>query len=136
MKHVGFIGGSSMVELESPLKMIDFIDFLNQKVISNEEKEVVERLYKKYVRFEQLNIVLSMIERIKKNLPSNMDYFSKYLDGMETCVNSATIFHDSWKIYRPLRIGFTDIPDYIYDKERPLEQYDALGPNDPPFWVR
>ncbi|MOA65923.1 hypothetical protein D3C78_1924880 [compost metagenome] len=52
------------------------------------------------------------------------------------CIESAKMFYNSWGIYQPLKVAVTDAPYYIEDKNRPLEQYDVLKPNDPPFWLR
>ncbi|WP_426575545.1 hypothetical protein ACP179_01475 (plasmid) [Xenorhabdus stockiae] len=137
MKHIGFMGGSFLIKLNSPSEMVDFMDILHKSAINSEEKEVIDRLYKKYVKIEQLDIILLVVNRAKNQLsPEMQEIFSQYFDGVETCIESAKLVYDRRKIFLPLRIGITDIPDYIYDKDRPLEEYDALGAEDLPFWLR
>jgi len=136
MKNVGFMGGSSLVELGPPSNMIDFMVFFGRKLMSHGDSELSERLYKKYIRLEELGRLAQMVKEIKSALSSDEEKYLKYLLGIETCIESAEIFYKSWNIYQPLKIAVTDVPYYINDKNRPLEQYDALGPNDPPFWLR
>ncbi|KGM27782.1 MULTISPECIES: hypothetical protein [Photorhabdus] len=137
MKYVGFMGGSSMVELDSPSDMINFFTFLYSKVNDCESKKILDRLYKKYIRQYELEKISFLVKKIRNDFLTDSEMcFIKYLDGIDTCIESAKLFYSSWGIYQPLKIGITDVPHYIDDKDRPLEQYDALGPDDPPFWLR
>lgn len=136
MKHIGFMGGSSLVELGTASEMIDFLDFLNTKMEDHESNEISSRLYNKYIKFEQLEKLDSIVKDIKLVLSSDEDKYIKYLSGIEMCIESAKIFYNSWGIYQPLKVAVTDAPYYIEDKNRPLEQYDVLKPNESPFWLR
>lgn len=136
MRHIGFMGGSSLVELGTASEMIDFLDFFNKKMEGNENNEVSSRLYNKYIKFEQLEKLDSIVKDIKLALSSDEGKYLKYLSGIETCIESAKMFYNSWGIYQPFKIAVTDTPYYIEDKNRPLELYDALSPDDPPFWLR
>lgn len=122
-----------MVELGSATEMIDFFEYIKKY----EDNELLDRLYKKYVRFEELDETALMVRKLKEGLSSDVEEkFSKYLSGIETCIESAKMFYNSWGIYQPVKAGVTDVPEYIQDKNRPQEQYDVLSPDDPPFWLR
>ncbi|MEC5343320.1 hypothetical protein ABRZ24_12030 [Brenneria populi] len=82
-------------------------------------------------------------ERSKLNInkPRLSDVFSRYFDAFIECAESAEINYSMFKShpgyeYEAVKIVISDLPWFIEDKNRPLEQYDALGPNDPPFWLR
>lgn len=136
MRHIGFVGGSSLVELGNASEMIDFLDFFNKKMEGNENNDISSRLYNKYIKLEQLEKLSSIVKDIKFALSSDEGKYLKYLSGIETCIESAKMFYNSWGIYQPLKIAVTDAPYYIEDKNRPLEQYDLLKANESPFWLR
>ncbi|MBT0731144.1 hypothetical protein [Rosenbergiella nectarea] len=136
MRHIGFMGGSSLVELGTASEMIEFLDFFNKKMGDHENNEISSRLYNKYIKFEQLEKLDSIVKDIKLALSPDEDKYLKYLSGIEMCIESAKTFYNSWGIYQPLKITVTDAPYYIEDKNRPLEQYDILKPNESPFWLR
>jgi len=50
MRHIGFMGGSSLVELGTASEMIDFLDFFHKKMEGNENSEISNRLYNKYIK--------------------------------------------------------------------------------------
>lgn len=136
MRHIGFMGGSSLVELGTASEMIEFLDFFNKKMEDHENNEISSRLYNKYIKLEQLEKLDSIVKDIKLALSPDEDKYLKYLSGIELCIESAKTFYNSWGIYQPLKITVTDAPYYIEDKNRPLEQYDILKPNESPFWLR
>ncbi|WP_051237770.1 hypothetical protein [Franconibacter pulveris] len=126
-----------MVELGSPSEMADFFVFFFMNLKRDENRDVLERLYKKYVKLEELDEVALITKELKDSLlPDVKDRYLKYISGIETCIESAKLFYESWSIYQPVKVGITDVPFYLDDKRRPLEQYDALGPDDLPFWLR
>lgn len=46
------------------------------------------------------------------------------------------VFLEEFGKYVPVRIGFTDVPFYIYDVKRSAEDYDRLAGDDLPCWLR
>ncbi|MBP0943678.1 hypothetical protein V2K16_26650 [Pseudomonas alliivorans] len=163
MKRVGFQGGSSIFELGVASDMVCFFSALREKVeLSECELLLLDRLYRRYLRFEELDEV-SMLMRNSKNylsrVPSSIvelkvlgwrpeksnlntacesftEVFIKYFDGFEYCAESARSFYDDWGIYKPVRAIVCDMPDYMVEKLRSLDDYDNLGPSDAPFWLR
>ncbi len=55
MKHIGFYGGSSIVELGYPSDMIEFISILNKNVLDKEDGYLLEQLYLRYVHLKDLD---------------------------------------------------------------------------------
>lgn len=62
------------------------------------------------------------------------DVFANFFEHFTKCVESAQVFFNSWSIYQPVKIVIADMPEFMADKNRPLEQYDALEGK--PFWLR
>lgn len=126
-----------MVELGTATEMVDFFNYANDCLRDHRDIELLERLYKKYVRLEEIDETSLMVKMIKENIAPDVERrFVQYFSGIETCIESAKMFYKSWGIYQPVKVGVTDVPGYIQDKNRPLEVYDALGPDDLPFWLR
>lgn len=125
-----------MVELGTASEMMDFFNFINKRLEGKESNEIAIRLYSKYIKLEQLEELYSMVKDIKSMLSSDEDKYFKYLSGIETCIESAKFFYNSWGVYQPVKVAVTDAPYYIEDKNRPLEHYDELKPNETPFWLR
>ncbi|EPQ5230667.1 hypothetical protein AB7092_15455 [Providencia rettgeri] len=135
MKSIGFMGGSSIFETGTVQEMIDFFDYLSGENIPDLEKELIDSLYRKYIRYQDLDRFENLITELKKSSSSESKYL-KYFDAIITCIESAKMFYNSWEIYQPLKVGFTDMPYCIDDKDRPQELYDALTEDDLPFWLR
>lgn len=136
MKNVGFMGGSSLVELGSASEMVEFLAFFSKKADRYEGDEIAERLYNKYLKIEQLEKLDLIVKDIKLTLSPGENKYLDYLSAIEVCVESAQVFYKSWGIYQPLKVAVTDVPYYIEDKNRSLEKYDALEAGEPPFWLR
>lgn len=135
MKNIGFMGGSSIFETGTIQEMVGFFDYLSGMNTSDLEKQLIDRLYKKYIRYQELDFFENLIIELKKSSNAESKYI-KYFDAIMTCIESAKMFYNSWEIYQPLKVGFTDIPYCVDDKDRPAELYDALTEDDLPFWLR
>jgi hypothetical protein len=163
VKHIGFSGGGSMFELGSVSDMQCFFSVIEKNKEKLQEPHLfLDRLYRRYVRFDELDAVETMMPSLRdifsairtdesvlrklgwqkeetmrdlsqKNL---LDFFSRYFEAIEHCICMARLVHADHDEYIPLRTGVVDIPFFIYDKMRSLSEYDALGPDDPPFWLR
>ncbi|WP_167450539.1 hypothetical protein [Xenorhabdus ehlersii] len=53
MKHIGFHGGSSMVELGSSADMMEFFNLLNQGVDNIGEQKLLSQFYLRYLRIQE-----------------------------------------------------------------------------------
>lgn len=163
MKNIGFCGGSSVFELGPSADVHLFFECLDVLVARQWPDQdwslLTDRLYRRYLRQEQLDSASMLMNQAKKffsTLPSSSvnwedlpvhaegtrlnpelgnlaDIFSKYFEGFDHCVGSAKAFFNSWGIYQAVRTVISDVPELLHDKERPLDQYDALQGD--PFWL-
>lgn len=124
---------------------------------------LTDRLYRRYLRREELERSFALMERARSifsTLPSaSVEWdeglqtdrdktwldsrqdtlgaiFSRYFDLFSKAKDSAISFLDEFGIYQPVRVLVSDMPALIVEKKRPLNEYDALGLSDLPFWLR
>ncbi|WP_095093535.1 hypothetical protein [Pseudomonas sp. Irchel 3A5] len=122
-----------------------------------------DRLYKRYLRRGELDESLALMEEAKSiflTLPSSSvewdedmqadrdrtwldsrvdnlgEVFYRYFDLFSKAKDSAVSFLDEFGIYQPVRILASDIPALFFEKNRPLNEYDALELSSLPFWLR
>ncbi|MBN7120670.1 hypothetical protein BSU01_02905 [Erwinia billingiae] len=137
MKHIGFSGGSSIVELGYPSDMVEFIYILNENINEKEDECLLEQLYLRYVHLKDLDKTHSLIKKLRVFLPKDVEErFLKYFNGIEHCIKSAEGFYEDWNVYKPVKIVVTDMPDFMGHRDRAVEEYDALSSGDIPFWLR
>lgn len=163
MKRVGFHGGSSIFEVGSASDMECFFYLIKQAGSSLDEIDIfTDRLYRRYIKqadihkFEsQLGTLESAFSKIKLNsgILENMgffresgsldfcgknmaDVFQNYFKGIDYCISSCKAFYADWGVIKPVRVVCTEMPWYLEDKNRPLSDYDDLGDNENPFWLR
>lgn len=122
-----------------------------------------DRLYKRYLRRGELDESLALMEEARSiflTLPSSSvewdedmqadrdrtwldsrvdnlgEVFYRHFDLFSKAKDSAVSFLDEFGIYQPVRILASDIPALFVEKNRPLNEYDALGLSSSPFWLR
>ncbi|WP_321852795.1 hypothetical protein [Paraburkholderia tropica] len=71
--------------------------------------------------------------------PTLADVFQKYFASFAYCVESAKLNYEAFKAYpsysyEPVRTVISDLPGFARDKNKPLEEYDALEGK--PMWLR
>ncbi|MBD1228683.1 hypothetical protein [Xenorhabdus griffiniae] len=136
MKNIGFHGGCTMVELGSSADMVEFFNLLNQGVDNIGEQKLLSQFYLRYLPFEDLDNMLSLIKNQDNFSGDLLQKFQKYFEGLEHCIISAKGFYEDFGTYSPVKVIVTDIPYCITEIDRSLEEYDALGANELPFWLR
>lgn len=124
---------------------------------------LTDRLYRRYLRRDELERSSALMERARgifsampstsvewdESLQTDRDktwldsrrdtletIFSRYFDLFSKAKDSAVSFLDEFGIYQPVRVLVSDMPALIVEKKRPLNEYDALGLSDLPFWLR
>ncbi|MEI7297182.1 hypothetical protein WCQ02_34065 [Paraburkholderia tropica] len=123
---------------------------------------LTDRLYRRYLRAEELEPALKLMaqareifaqqpaktsiewdaamladperSRLNPDQPSLADVFSSYFDRFADACASAKSFVDAFNIYQPVRTVITDLASFARDKNKPLEEYDALEGT--PMWLR
>lgn len=123
---------------------------------------VMEKLYRGSLAYDELYKVKNELDSIKNEFSTiltddivwssfgvdknhsrlNFDagdlflVFERFFKAFEEALTSSEAYYQAFNEYIPVILGFTDAPHYIDDVNRTSEQYNALGPNDPPFWLR
>ncbi|WFF42950.1 hypothetical protein EVC62_16425 [Salinicola endophyticus] len=124
---------------------------------------LTDRLYRRYLRQDDLEPAFSLMERVREifsTLPgsaiewnerlqandeitwldSKLDtldaIFYRYFDLFSKAKDSAISFFNEFGIYQPVRILISNMPHFILETKRPLSEYEELGLNDSPFWLR
>jgi hypothetical protein len=164
MRTIGFFGGSTISELGPVADVQLFFDCLGSLVVPASPDRnwslLTDRLYRRYLRREELTPAQALMDEVQErfgDLPSSTvdwgditapgavsrldplkatlaDVFSAYFERFERCRNSAEMFFETWQRYLPLKIGIADLPDYLADEDRPLEEYESLQGE--PLWKR
>jgi len=164
MTDIGFDGGSFLCKLGPSTDVITFFNCVDEYVVQTQKfvdyTLLTDRLYRRYLRIEELDDAVSMMLQVEElftkissdtvnwemigrvNTDTRLDVsqgtlagvFAKYFYHFNKCVESAQVFFNSWNIYQPVRIVIADMPEFLTDKKRPLEQYDLLEGR--PFWLR
>ncbi|WP_422977780.1 hypothetical protein [Undibacterium sp. Ji49W] len=169
MKTIALFGGGSLCELDSVADVQLFFDCMKEFVAHKFPKQdwniLTDRLYRRYLRMEELTSAETMMEQVKEvfaNVPNSAidlsgittpsaktqldpnkitlaEIFSKYFEHFVHCKESAEINYKAFKSYpgyeyEPVKMVIADMPEFMTDKKRPLEEYDAL--NGEPFWMR
>jgi len=158
MRNIGFDGGSSLCVLGPVSDVILFFDCINVFAVEDHPQRdwslLTDRLYRRYLRLEELDAAVALMNEVKKifatvstsavawenpttklnpNEPNLADVFARYFDLFAHCVTSAKGFFEDWNSYQPVRIVISDLAEFVNEKERPLEEYDALKGE--PFWL-
>lgn len=167
MRTVGFDGGHTVYELGPVSDVVLFFECLDAFVVPEHSDQdwslLSDRLYKRYVRQEDLEASLALMEKARSQfltLPGSSvewdaamqaapaktwldpsqdtlgDIFARYFDLFSKAKDSAVSFFDAFGIYQPLRVLVSDMPALMIEKRRPLNEYEALEADDLPFWLR
>lgn len=131
MKTIGLAGGGLLSELGSKTDIHLFFDCLNTYVVSKYSEQdwslLSDRLYKRYLRLNELDAALALMEQVRKKfaaLPSNAidwqdyeetkattnnrldttkdtlaDVFEKFFEKFMRCCESAKISYEMFKSY-------------------------------------
>ncbi|WP_221887384.1 hypothetical protein [Xanthomonas cerealis] len=164
---IGINGGHTTYDLGTPSDVVLFFDcinaFVTEKYPGKEWGLLTDRLYRRYLRFDDLErcselmglvkisfneISASSIEWNKSILDgdsktllafrsSNLSgVFYNYFEAFSKAKESATSFYGEFNIYQPVRILVSDFPNLVIEKMRPLKDYDSLEQDATPFWLQ
>lgn len=167
MRKIGFEGGHTVYELGPASDVVLFFECLDAfvviKYLDQDWSLLSDRLYKRYLRQDELEESSTLMEKAKRiffTLPGSSvewsedmqndrdkrwldsradtlgNVFSRYFDLFSNAKNSAVSFLNEFEIYQPLRIVASEMPAFMVERKRPLDEYDALDISDLPFWLR
>ncbi|WP_374974373.1 hypothetical protein [Acinetobacter venetianus] len=143
MNMVGFCGGGLMHESGTPNEIQIFFEtlkFVEQVTFNDLDCSLVlDRLYRRYVRFEDIDKTKQVMDYyktvlVKKSEDESSNPLLKYFRHFDSSVSSALSFYQAFGEYLPVKISVVDLPWYLLEKHRPLEEYDQLEGE--PFWMR
>lgn len=135
MNKVGFLYTATISQVCQPDEMLQFFQTL--KVIKKSKKVNLEilsqRLYKKYLTFDQLDKTKEELQLVQK-LISRQKIEQNICDSLNKAIESSQYFMENGEDYDPIRIAITEMPASFDDEFRDLSEYDNL--QGPPFWLR
>lgn len=161
-KHVGFVGGDLISEVGTEYDMSLFFKCVNLFVIQEYPNEnwgiITDRLYKKYLKHNELNEAEELMNKIKikfkqilitcvdidyeksnlVSMPGNSLYhlFNDLFERFFRCTESARASFELSTLedypYQPVFTMKTEIPFVIIEQMKPLTEYDEN--NGRPFW--
>lgn len=143
MSMVGFCGGGLMHESGTANEIQIFFDTLRgvEQITFNdlEWSLVLDRLYRRYVRFEDIDKTKQVMDYyktilVKKSEDEISNLLLRYFRHFDSSVSSALSFYQAFGEYLPIKISVVDLPWYLLEGQRPLHEYDQL--EDKPFWLR
>ncbi|MBL0319312.1 MAG: hypothetical protein IPP74_08500 [Alphaproteobacteria bacterium] len=162
MRMVGFCGGSRIIELGSSSDMQAFFNAISKFVLQSDNNTdynpITDRLYRRYLKIEELEKATMLMEKIKSILKTiscqeinfteleldikntkldikkhNLfELFEVYFSAFEVCVESCLDFYRRYNENEPVKIIFTDTAWYMYESLRTLPEYDEH--EGVPFW--
>ena len=166
MKNVGILAAMTLAEVGSVSDVKGFfnliVSLLEKGVRGSKYPYVTEKLYRKSLSYKDLCEVKVELDSIEKELScisndniewlffgvdkcnSRLDFegenlsvvFKHFFKAFDEALECTEVYYQGFNEYIPVRVGFTDAPYYIDDVNRASDEYDSLGPNDPPFWLR
>jgi len=165
-KNVGILAAMTLAEVGPASDVKGFfnlvLSLLENGIKSSKYPWVMEKLYRGSLAYDELYKVKSELDSIKNEFlaisPDNIEWssfevdknhsrlnfearslfsvFERFFKAFDEALECTEVYYQSFNEYIPVRVGFTDAPHYIDDVNRTSEQYNASGPNDPPFWLR
>ncbi|QYM97697.1 hypothetical protein FGI04_18060 [Dickeya ananatis] len=166
MKNVGILAAMTLAEVGPVSDVKGFfnliVSLLEGDIRGSKYPWVTEKLYRRSLSYDDLCKVKSELDYIKHDLSciltNNVDWlsfgidkhnsrldfgggdlsvvFKRFFKAFDEALECTEVYSQGFNEYIPVRVGFTDAPYYIDDINRASEQYDSLGPNDLPFWLR
>ena len=163
MPNVGFCGGSEVRELGPASDMQTFfgcVELAVHRLPSGDAGLLTDRLYRRYLRLEELEPVKIYLEKIRgvlSNIPAgDIDWASKgwnpigskldlsentadlvlrrYFKSIHTVIENSLSYERRFNEYQPVMTIISDMPRFVIDETRPLAEYDALVGE--PMWLR
>ncbi|MBT9184511.1 hypothetical protein ILP31_10495 [Pectobacterium punjabense] len=162
MKNVGFHGGHTVYNCGTSLDMYIFFQCIAQVTSGMDTSLLADGLYRRYLEKNDLHLASEQALQIEtlfsRTLPTEINWgdigrninfstlcfdkdnlatiFSEHFKNLHYAIKSAESFYHDFGTYVSVKTVISDLPWFIEDKNRPLEQYDALGSDDLPFWLR
>lgn len=155
---VAFTGGPRVNQIGPVQDVVFLFDcirrFAGEALELNARELLLDRLYRRYLRLEELEPALAAIKVVEERFRAVPTCFVEFpsptlvdlgranlaealgdtLRRLRECVGSADyeVRNTTWT-YKPVKIVRSDFASIQREKKRPLEEYDTL--DGPPFWL-
>lgn len=129
---------SNRVELYKLLKTLN--KFLKENNINNYTL-ISDRLFKKYVTYEDAKIVEHIFDEIHHSFSSCLPekekvIFFKFRASFSKLLEQLSFLYSKGESNGVIKIIVSDLPYEIYDKYKGNDFYDNLSEDDEPYWMR
>lgn len=152
---IGYSGGGLIAELGSVEDVQTFFSLIQKYVVSKHPTKnwsiLIDRLYKRYLKAEELEIAIELMKivedefkkkeqlRINSGEKSIFTYFKSYFEKFLLCAEMIQLSYEEFGSspdykYEPMKLVITDLPWYLIEQNRSLDEYDKLSTI--PFWLR
>lgn len=161
---IGITGGGSIYDCGTDSDMRLFFDcisyYLPPKYPEKDWSVLTDRLYRRYLKLEELDIAESLMKLVQKEFKqlekeavdwsktksdkvksdlditkaTLFDIFSNYFRAFYGCIESAKLENEAFNLYRPIMVAITTIPYVISYEKIPLSVFDNLGVDEKPIW--
>jgi hypothetical protein len=156
MKKIGFNTTSLVCEIGNKFEVMFFFKCLNKYITKYDIENidlVSDRLYKKYVKLDDIECTLGILRRVRNifesisyegdfdgggfgrlNLNGKFlsDVFSGFFEAIELVFEQALVFYREFNRYVPIKIIIADIPGCISWEKKSLNEYESVEGD--PLW--
>lgn len=108
---------------------------LEEENIVNKEL-ITDRLYRKYVRFSDIEETKKIIEHLKLRFNKLKLGYQNYFERFDKMFEEVAFLEEQDELFGRVQIGIGQIPYTVTDTSKSDEFYDALTDRDAPFWMR
>ncbi|QDE40905.1 hypothetical protein FIV34_17650 [Luteibacter pinisoli] len=148
---VGFIGGSYMYDLGDRERMLTLSRLVKEVASTHPHgDDLHEKIFRTFVPLSDLPEARTLMQHVRETLrgarftgdgpsygrPYDEAVFGPYFDAFEECALSCADFFEDWGKLKPVRVARVDMPAYLADTGRSLEEIAALSGFDEPFWAK
>lgn len=162
--NIGIYGGNVIAEIGPASDSALFFDCMNEYAFKKypelDWSLLSDRFYKRYIGKDDLEEASALMlkvqaifekvdtsvleEMVKPGIDSELDLlqpnlaavFGNIIDKFDEVKGSVLNAFKEWETHQPLRILPSHIGALLMEKQRPLEEFDALSENDPPMWMQ
>ena len=96
--------------------------------------ELIDRLYRRYVRYEDIEETYRLLTEFTKKFSVNYELFLKLMRSFEKCWKDSECCFKKYGEYIPIRLIISNMPFPLIEEDIPLEDYDNLEGD--PLWMR
>lgn len=156
MKKIGFNTTALVCEIGNKYEVMYFFKCIKENISNNDVNNidlVSDRLFRKYVRFEDIESTLDVLRKVRSvfdvipyggdfeffdgvclnlNGKTLSDVFCVIFNSAEKVFDQAIMFYRDFNRYTPIKLIVADIPECISWEKKSLAEYDSVSGE--PLW--